>query len=127
MISFAFALYGQRLALIGLSFWTITEDNHMAQLDLSPVHPGEILVEEFLTPHGMTPYAAAKLLRVPRTRVERLCRHETSMTADMALRLEALFGAEAQFWLNLQDRYNLLTVDVDVRAEISKIRRTEAA
>ena len=99
----------------------------MAQHDLDPVHPGEILVEEFLIPHGLTAYAAAKHLRVPRTRVERLCRRETSMTADMALRLEALFGAEAQFWLNLQDRYNLLTVDGEVRAEISKIRRTEAA
>jgi len=99
----------------------------MAQHDLDPVHPGEILLEEFLIPHDMTPYAAAKLLRVPRTRVERLCRRETSMTADMALRLEALFGAEAQFWLNLQDRYNLLTVGGDVRAEISKIRRKEAA
>ena len=83
----------------------------MAQHDLDPVHPGEILVEEFLIPHGMTAYAAAKHLRVPRTRVERPCRRETSMTADMAL----------------QDRYNLLTVDGEVRAEISKIRRTEAA
>ena len=94
--------------------------------DLAPVHPGEILREEFLKPLGLTPYAAAKRLNVPRTRVERLCRGETPVSADMALRLEALFGAEAQFWLNLQDRFELLSVDPAVKGEVARIHRFAA-
>ena len=95
--------------------------------ELAPVHPGEILLEEFLIPLGLTPYSAAKRLRVPRTRVERLCRQETPISVEMALRLEALFGAEAQFWLNLQDRFNLLTVDPSLRHEVAQIEPYLAA
>jgi addiction module HigA family antidote len=77
--------------------------------DLAPVHPGEILTEEFLKPHGLTAYAAAAKLRVPRTRIERVARGEKPVTVDTALRLARLFGTTAQFWLNLQTRYDLLT------------------
>ena len=102
--------------------------SHFDKADgLAPVHPGEILREEFLVPLGLTPYGVAKRLRVPRTRVERLCRCETPVSADMALRLEAMFGAEAQFWLNLQDRFELLTVSQAVRSEVALIDRFEAA
>lgn len=81
----------------------------MPRREIPPVHPGEMLLEEFLKPLGMSPYAAAKVLRVPRTRVERLVREETPITPDTALRLERAFGMSAEFWLNLQSRFDLET------------------
>jgi len=72
-----------------------------------PVHPGEILEQEFLMPLGLTPYALAKRLHVPRTRVERLVRQETSITPDTALRLGKVFGTSADFWINLQSAHDL--------------------
>ena len=64
----------------------------MTSKALAPVHPGEILREEFLAPLDMSPYALAAALRVPRTRVERLIREETAVTPDTALRLGRYFG-----------------------------------
>jgi len=74
---------------------------------LEPIHPGEILQEEFLKPLGLTAYAAAKAMRVPRTRIERIVRGETAVTPETALRLERAFGSSARFWMNLQTRYDL--------------------
>lgn len=72
-----------------------------------PIHPGEILREEFLVPLGLTPYALAKLLGVPRTRIERLTREETPVTPDTALRLARYFGSSPEFWMNLQTAFDL--------------------
>lgn len=74
---------------------------------LGPVHPGEVLREEFLVPLKLSAIALAKAIRVPRTRVERLAREETAMTADTALRLERALGSSAEFWMNLQNEYDL--------------------
>jgi addiction module HigA family antidote len=74
---------------------------------LAPVHPGEVLREEFLGPMELTPYAVAKAIGVPRTRVERLAREDTPLTADTALRLSRYFGTSATFWMGLQARYDL--------------------
>jgi addiction module HigA family antidote len=74
---------------------------------LQPIHPGEILLEEFLKPLHLTAYAAAKAMRVPRTRIERLVRGESAVTPETALRLERAFGSSAGFWLSLQTRYDL--------------------
>lgn len=94
----------------------------MPARDFDPIHPGEILLEEFLKPLGMSPYAAAKVMGVPRTRVERLVREETPVTADTALRLEQAFGSSAQFWLNIQTRYDLETARAK-SPDLSHIRR----
>jgi addiction module HigA family antidote len=75
---------------------------------LPPVHPGEILMEEFIRPHGLTPIRTANRLGVPRTRIERLVAGATAMTEDTALRLERLFGSSAEFWLRLQADYDLV-------------------
>jgi len=88
---------------------------------LAPVHPGEILREEFLTPMGLTPYRVAKALGVRRTRIERLAREETAVTADMALRLARYFGTTAAFWINLQGQYDLELAADTVGPEISRI------
>jgi antitoxin HigA-1 len=74
---------------------------------LRPVHPGEILREEFLAPLGLNAPRAAKAMGVPRTRIERLCREETDVTPDTALRLERFLGASAEFWLGVQAQYDL--------------------
>ncbi|CAK0764308.1 Virulence-associated protein I [uncultured Gammaproteobacteria bacterium] len=76
-----------------------------------PVHPGEILREEFLIPLDLTPYALAKACRVPRTRIERLAREETPVTADTALRLGRYFNTGPEFWTNLQALYDLALAD----------------
>ncbi|MBS9718543.1 HigA family addiction module antitoxin [Pseudohalocynthiibacter aestuariivivens] len=73
----------------------------------NPVHPGEILKEEFLDELEISPIKLAKSLNVPRTRIERLVKEQTSMTADTALRLSRFFGNSAEFWMNLQRSYDL--------------------
>lgn len=72
-----------------------------------PIHPGEILREEFLAPMALTPYAVAKALHVPRTRIERLAREEAPVTADTALRLGRFLGTGPEFWMNLQAAFDL--------------------
>jgi addiction module HigA family antidote len=74
---------------------------------LPPLHPGEMLREEFLVPLSLSPYALAKAIGVPRTRIERLAREETAITADTALRLGRYFNMTPQFWMNLQTHYEL--------------------
>jgi addiction module HigA family antidote len=76
-----------------------------------PVHPGEILREEFLVPLDLTPYALAASCYVPRARFERLARQETPVTADTALRLGRYFGTGPEFWMNLQMAFDLATAD----------------
>jgi antitoxin HigA-1 len=73
----------------------------------NPVHPGEVLNELFLVPLEMSAGALARRVGVPRTRIERLVKKETALTADTALRLSAFFGNTAEFWLNLQRAYDL--------------------
>lgn len=73
----------------------------------NPVHPGEVLNELFLLPLEMSAGALARRIDVPRTRIERLVKKETALTADTALRLSAFFGNTAEFWLNLQRAHDL--------------------
>jgi len=89
---------------------------------LAPVHPGEILREEFLLPMELTPYAVAQACGVPRTRIERLAREETPVTADTALRLGKYFGTTPSFWMNLQARYDLEMAEDATAADIKRIK-----
>jgi antitoxin HigA-1 len=99
----------------------------MAAKRLSPMHPGEVLREEFLKPMSLTPYAVAKACGLPRTRIERIAREETAITADTALRLAKFFGTTPGFWLNLQSRYDLLTAERGLGASLAKIAPYKAA
>ena len=74
---------------------------------LPPIHPGEILREEFLRPLNLSPYAVAPAVGVPRTRIERLANEQTPVTADTALRLARYFGTSAAFWMGIQTQYDL--------------------
>jgi len=87
----------------------------------APVHPGEILREEYLKPLGITPYALAAALRVPRTRVERLVREETSITPDTALRLGRYFATRPDFWLGIQARFDVETAQARLDDDIAAI------
>lgn len=75
--------------------------------DLSPIHPGEILREDFLEPFGITQNRLATIIGVPPRRINEIVLGKRSITADTALRLGKAFGNSAQFWLNIQDRYEL--------------------
>lgn len=74
---------------------------------LPPMHPGEVLREEFLVPTGMTVYALAKSLHVPVTRIDQIVKERRSITGDTALRLAKRFGTSAEFWMRLQADYDL--------------------
>jgi len=89
---------------------------------LPPIHPGEVLREEFLVPLKLTPYAIAQACGVPRTRIERLAREETPVTADTALRLARYFGTTAEFWMGMQAQYDLERVQDAAAATLRKIK-----
>ena len=79
----------------------------MKNKKLPPIHPGEILMEEFLEPMGISQYRLAKDVSVPPRRINEIVHGKRSITADTALRLGRFFGMSPQFWLNLQTRYDL--------------------
>ncbi len=91
----------------------------------NPSHPGEVLKELYLDPLDMSSIALAKRLNVPRTRVERLVKGETSLTADTAMRLATFFGSTPEFWMNLQRAYDLAKARLNV--DVSDIIPLEAA
>lgn len=74
---------------------------------LAPVHPGEVLREEFLEPMGISQYRLAKSLSVPPRRINEIVHGKRGVTADTALRLARYFGTTERFWLNLQTQYDL--------------------
>lgn len=78
-----------------------------------PVHPGEILREDFLPEYSLTAGSLAKALYVPRDRIEKLVREKRAITADTAMRLSRYFGTTPQFWMNLQANYDLASVTED--------------
>jgi addiction module HigA family antidote len=79
----------------------------MKMRDFPPIHPGEILIAEFLGPLGISQYRLAKDLGVTPRRINEVVHGRRSISADTALRLGHFFGMEAQFWLNLQSRYDM--------------------
>jgi addiction module HigA family antidote len=83
----------------------------MTKNKLSPIHPGEILEEEFLKAMEISQYRLAKDISVPPRRINEIVKGKRSITADTALRLGKFFGMPAQFWLNLQTRYDLETTE----------------
>jgi addiction module HigA family antidote len=79
----------------------------MARKPIAPIHPGEILLEEFLKPLGISQYRLAKQVSVPARRINEIVRGQRAITADTALRLARYFQTTDRFWLNLQTRYDL--------------------
>jgi addiction module HigA family antidote len=79
----------------------------MSRRDFPPIHPGEILLEEFLKPMGITQYRLAKDVSVDPRRINEIVHGKRSISADTALRLGRYFGTSARFWVNLQSHYDL--------------------
>ena len=79
----------------------------MGKKVLAPVHPGEVLLEDFLRPMGLSQYRLAKGISVPPRRINEIVQCKRGVTADTALRLGRFFGVSERFWLNLQNRYDL--------------------
>jgi addiction module HigA family antidote len=87
---------------------------------LAPVHPGDVLMNDFIEPMGITRYKVAKLTNVQQRRIDEICAGNRAITADTALRLSKLFGMDAQIWMNLQAQYDLETAKLELGERIDK-------
>jgi addiction module HigA family antidote len=94
---------------------------------LPSIHPGEILMEEFLQPLGLTAYQLAKAIGVEQTRISEILHRKRGITADTALRLARFFGTSAQMWMNLQSRYELEEAEATLREKLTAIRPCEVS
>ena len=89
---------------------------------LPPMHPGEVLREEFLIPLNISAGSLAKICGVPRTRIERLASEETGVTADTALRLGKALKTSPRLWLNLQNAYDMQMAEREIGKSLEKIK-----
>ena len=92
----------------------------MIKNGMRPVHPGEILREEFLKPGGLTANALARALKVPAPRINDIVRERRGVSADTALRLARYFGGDARSWLNLQTAYDLRVAEIAIAKRVDR-------
>ena len=90
---------------------------------LANIHPGEILLEEFLRPFEITAYRLSKDTEIPQTRISQIIKGKRRITADTALRLGSYFGTSAKFWLGLQDDYDIEEAKEDKKEILIKIMK----
>ncbi len=90
-------------------------------------HPGIVLREEFLEPMGMSVYALAKAIDVPRSRINEICRGRQGITASIALRLGRFFAVDPQWFMNMQAKYDLSTAAEEMADVLDRIRPRAAA
>ena len=88
---------------------------------LAPVHPGDVLLKDFIEQMGISRYRVAKNTNVPQRRIDLICRGEAAVSADMALRLGRLFGTTPEFWINLQAQYDLEVAERAAGKEIARV------
>jgi addiction module HigA family antidote len=89
---------------------------------LPPMHPGEVLREEFLLPLNLSAGKLAKVCGLPRTRIERIASEQTGITADTALRLGRALKTTGDFWMNLQNRYDMQVAAREIGSALNKIK-----
>ena len=94
---------------------------------LAPVHPGEILRDDFLAPLGLSVYGLARALKISRPRVNDIVRGRRAVSVDTALRLGRYFGTTPEFWINLQTRYDLDVAEQTIRPRIEREIEPRAA
>jgi len=92
----------------------------MSTNKMRPIHPGEILKEEFLLPLGMSAHALSRALHVPAPRINDIVRQRRALTPDTALRLARYFDTSAQFWLNLQSAFDLKQAEIETASRIAE-------
>lgn len=88
---------------------------------IAPIHPGEILSEDFLKPMGISGYKLAKALLIDQTRLSEIIKGKRSVTTDTALRLAKFFGTTPEFWLNIQTRYDMETMRDALKEDLDNI------
>jgi antitoxin HigA-1 len=98
-----------------------------SEVIMDPVPPGEILLEEFLVPLGVSQYRLAKAISVPARRINEIVHGQRRISADTALRLSRFFGTSERFWLNLQARYDLEIEKDRLGTELAAIEPLQAA
>jgi addiction module HigA family antidote len=103
----------ERKAVAGMDFSAVSTGRK-----LKPVHPGEVLLKDFIEPMALTRYKVAKAISVPQRRVDEICAGNRAMSADTALRLGRLFGMDAQVWMNLQAQYDLDVAQRELRKRL---------
>jgi addiction module HigA family antidote len=103
---------------------TIERGKTMAEIKngMRPIHPGEVLREEFLLPLGLTAQAVAEAIHVPAQRINEIAHERRAITADTALRLARYFGTSAEFWMGLQADYDLRKTEQAVGAMLDTIQ-----
>lgn len=90
---------------------------------LKNIHPGEILLEEFLIPLSISAYRLSKDIGIPQTRISEIIKAKRRITADTALRFSRYFGNNAKFWLGLQDDYDIEEEEMQKKAELNAIKQ----
>ena len=94
---------------------------------LPNIHPGEILKEEFLDPFGISAYRLSKEIKIPQTRISQIIKGKRRITADTALRLSKFFGNSPQFWMGIQDDYDIEEERIKIEEELKHITRVKAS
>lgn len=94
---------------------------------LPNIHPGEVLKEEFLIPMDISAYRLAKEINIPQTRISEIIHGNRSITADTAIRFSRFFGTTAEFWLNLQNLYDLEEEENNHKSEFETIKMCDYA
>jgi antitoxin HigA-1 len=94
---------------------------------LDNIHPGEVLIEEFLKPSGISAYRLSKDLNIPQTRISEILKGKRRITTDTALRLSKYFGNSAKFWLGLQNDYDIEEEQNQIFEELNAIERVKLA
>ncbi len=95
--------------------------------NVDPVPPGEVLLEDFLKPMGITQYRLAKSIKVPASRIHDVVHGKRPINAELALRLARFFGTDAQSWINLQAHYDLERAEIELAARVKKEVKPHAA
>lgn len=90
--------------------------------DFNPTHPGEILLEEFMKPLGISQYRLAKDLGVPAMRVNKIVHEKRGLSADTALRLSRYFGTSAEFWMNIQSHYDVEMARITLGDTLTEVK-----
>ena len=94
---------------------------------LHNIHPGEILKEEFLDPFGISAYRLSKEIKIPQTRISQIIKGKRRITADTALRLSEFFGNTPQFWMGIQNDYDLEEERINIEEELRDITRVKVS
>lgn len=124
MTNFVFALYGDKAKRFKLKLWITIEELSMTKL--ANVHPGDVLLKDFLEPMGISQNRLARDISVPPRRINEIILGKRTLTADTALRLSRYFGNTEKFWMGLQDDYDLEAARKDIDGVLKKISSVAA-